>query len=51
MTIYLDSAEFQKSSRNPETHLLLRRSGSLNLDANNFKGIDSLLTGIGVPHL
>lgn len=51
MTIYLDSTEFQKSSRNPATPMLLRRSGSLNLDANNFKGIDSLRTGIGMPRL
>ncbi|TWW72255.1 TOG array regulator of axonemal microtubules protein 1 [Takifugu flavidus] len=36
------STEFSKSSRNPGTPVHLRRSGSLNIDANNFKGMDSL---------
>lgn len=29
----------------------LRRSGSLNIDANNFKGMDSLHSGIDVHKL
>lgn len=48
IAVYVDSTELQKSPRNPATPLHLRRSGSLNLDPTNFKGMDSLRTGIGI---